>query len=114
MTREEAIAEIREKTPALLADYRALAAQIGEALGISVLQGEADDRPEIETDELMELYEAIGEFAEGYDIDSIDTLLEQTKEYRIPEAEKERFDAVVRCVRDSDWDRLKEVLAGAS
>ena len=27
------------------------------------------------------------------------------------EGDLERFDAVVRCVRDSDWDGLKEVLA---
>lgn len=110
MTREEAIAEIKEKTPQLLADYRALAAQIGEAFGMAVFDDAEDDRPEMDTDELLELYEAVAEFAEGYDIDSIDMLLEQTKEYKIPEAEKERFDRLVRLVRDSDWDGLKELL----
>lgn len=112
MTREEAIAEIREKTPVLLADYRALAAQIGEALGIRT-ETEADDtRPEMGQDEVTELYEGILEFAESYDIDSIDMLLGQAKEYRMPEAEKERFEALKRHVRDSDWEGLKTLLKG--
>ena len=110
MTREEAIAEIKEKTPKLLEDYRALAAQLGEAMGIAVLPDEEDDRPEMDPDELQELYEAVMEFAEGYDIDSVDMLLRQAKEYRMPEAEKERFDTLNRLVRDSDWDGIKELL----
>ena len=110
MTREEAIAEIKEKTPKLLADYRALAESLKPVLGIT--DGEEDtDKPEMDPEELKELYEAVLEFAEGYDLDSIDMLLQQTKAYRIPEAEKERFTQMEKKVRDSDWEGLKEVLS---
>ena len=110
MTREEAILEIREKTPKLLEDYRALARQIAVALGMDTAEDAVDDRPEMDPDELAELYEAVLEFAEGYDIDSIDMLLGQAEEYKIPEAERERYAALKRLVRDSDWDGLKELL----
>lgn len=110
MTREEAIAEIKEKTPVLLADYRALAAQIAESSGLSVSSDAEDDRPEMEADDLRELYGAVLEFAEGYDIASIDMLLKQANDYRIPEAERERFEKLKKLVRDSDWDGLKELL----
>ncbi|MBR5969286.1 MAG: hypothetical protein IK016_02950 [Lachnospiraceae bacterium] len=108
MTREEAIAEIREKTPKLLADYRALADELKAMLGIG--EEAEEDKPEIDPEELQELYEGILEFAEGYDIDSIDSLMKQAAGYRVPESEKERFSKVERCVRDSDWDGLREVL----
>ena len=113
MTREEAIAEIREKTPKLLEDYRLLAGKLCEELGIGSASAEADaDKPEMEAEELQELYEAVLEFAEGYDIDSIDALLVQAKDYRIPDGEKERFANMERCVRDSDWDGLTALLKG--
>ncbi|MBQ6735598.1 MAG: hypothetical protein IJR00_11915 [Lachnospiraceae bacterium] len=108
MTREEAIAEIKEKTPKLLADYRALADALKPMLGME--EEPEEDKPEIDPEELQELYEGILEFAEGYDIDSIDSMMKQAAAYRIPEAEKERFAAVERCVRDSDWEGLKKVL----
>ena len=108
MTRDEAISEIREKTPKLLADYRALAEALKPLLGIGTEAEE--EKPEIDPEELRELYEGILEFAEGYDIDSIDSLMKQVSGYRIPEEEKERFGKVERCVRDSDWDGLKSVI----
>ena len=111
MTREEAIKEIRELTPELLKDYRALAAELAATFGIDAGSDEADDREEIDPEELQELYEGILEFAEGYDLDSIDLLLKQADAYAIPEAEKERFDKVKRLVRDSDWEGLKKLFA---
>ena len=109
MTREEAIAEIKEKTPKLLEDYRALANALKPILGIT---DEEADLPEMDPAELAELYEAVAEFAEGYDIDSIDMLMEQTKGYAIPAAEKDRFARLTQAVRDSDWDAVKEVCRG--
>ena len=115
MTRQEAITEIKETAPQLLADYRALALALGERYGFAVKARDAadedDDREEIDPDELQELYEAVAEFAEGYDLDSIDRLLRQAKDYKIPEAERERFAKLEACARESDWDGIKELFA---
>ena len=109
LTPDEARTEIEDTTPALLEQYRALEQMIAQILDLPA-EGEQADKPEIDAEELQELYNAVLEFAEGYDIDSIDALLKQAEEYRIPYEEQERYDTLVRCVRNSDWERLKEVL----
>ena len=52
----------------------------------------------------------VGINAAGLLLTGIDKRRAKRLAYRIPEAEKERFDAVTRCVRDSDWEGLKKVL----
>ena len=111
MTGKEAIDEIKEKTPKLLEDYRALAKALMPALGIADAEEDDADKPEMAPEELQELYEAILEFAEGYDQDAIGMLLQQTKDYRIPEAEKARFSKVEKAAHASDWEALREVLS---
>lgn len=96
----------------LLAEYRALQKTLEPLVtALSGGTGDAEDKPEMDADALSELYEAIGEFAQAYDLDSIDALLRDAQQHRIPEGEKERFDALVRCVRDSDWDGLQAALS---
>ncbi|MBR0172418.1 MAG: response regulator [Lachnospiraceae bacterium] len=115
VTPDEAKEIIARETPALLAEYRALQAVLAHMPGIADENGTggaaADaDRPEIDPDELRELYDGVLEFAESYDIDSIDRLLQQMKAYRIPESERERFAHLTRIVRASDWDALGRLL----
>lgn len=99
---------LEEDAPALFAEYRALRNVLRELLGIEEEHTDAD-KPEISPEELQELYEAVAEFAESYDIDSIDTLIRQAEEYSIPAGEEERFAQLTRYVRDSDWDGIKKV-----
>lgn len=106
---DEARKLLAAEVPALLAEYRALAEALRPFFGAGEDTTDAD-RPEIAAEELQELYDGVREFSEAYDTDGIDMLLKQAAAYRIPEAEKERFDAVTRCVRDSDWEGLKKVL----
>ena len=111
-TQEEVAAEIRERTVRLLEDYRAMEAMIASVLGIdpaAAAEAEAD-LEEMDIEELQEIYEAIAEYSQMFDIDSIDRLLKQTEGYAIPPAEKERFAQVKKAVRDSDWDALTKVL----
>ena len=103
---------ITDETPALLEAYRALAEELRQIFDFQDDTREHDaDKPEMSAEELAELYEAIAEFAEGYDIDSIDALLKQAKDYQIPEPERERFTKTERCVKDSDWDGLRTLLS---
>ena len=115
MTSQDAIREIKETAPQLLADYRALALALSERYGFAVRSrddaDEDDDREEIAPEELQELYEAVAEFAEIYDLDSIDRLLRQAKDYKMPEAERERFAKLEACARESDWDGMKELFS---
>ena len=89
---------------------------INAVLGIgSVIRQQAagtaeEDLPEMDAEELQELYEAIAEFAEIYDADGIGKMLQQTEGYAVPEVERERFAKVKAAAASSDWNALKAVL----
>ena len=111
---EELIRDVEARTRALLKEYRSLRDVIGVMIGASKRDPEDDakERDEIDTYELQEIYDGILEFAEMYDIDSIDRLFKQTAGYRIPDAEQGRYDKVKRAIRDSDWENLVKVIKG--
>ena len=111
---EELKRDVEQRTKALLAEYRAMRGVIGAMIGTSGTDenADADERDEIDIEELQEVYDGILEFAEMYDIDSIDRLFKQTADYRIPKTEEERYLKVKRAIRDSDWEGLKNVIKG--
>ena len=80
-----AIRRVREALPQLLADYRSLQDTLGTYFGPLQSEAQADDNlPEIDAEELQELYEAIAEFAGMYDADAISRLLQQTESSHSP------------------------------
>lgn len=101
---EESITAIEERTPKLLEDYRSLKEKL------SPLYAENENLPEIAPEDLQEVYEAIKEFAYSFDIDSIDGVIEQARQYKIPDEEKARFEAVETAARNMDWEALNEAL----
>ena len=102
------IHEIETKTPALLSQYRSYKPVLEKVFG----KNEPDmSLPEISPSELKELYSMIKSFAEDFDLDNIDKMMEETKNYRIPESEREKFEKVKECVTNADWATLEEVLS---
>lgn len=108
LDKPENLENINEKTPKLLADYRAYHEKLSPLYAAA--EAERESAPEVPVETLHEAYEAIAEFAGSFDIDTIDGILAEIRQYRIPESEKARFDAVETCVRNSDWNGLKEAL----
>ena len=73
---------------------------------------DADDTLELISDEeLSDAYEALREFVEAHDFDSADYIMDTLAGYRIPDAEKERYDKIRRAVRRVDRTALLEELA---
>ncbi len=103
---DESIKQIYERTPALLEEYRAYKDKLSEYFGLN-----DENLPEISSEELNEIYEAIKEFAYSFDIDSIDGIIEQARKYKIPESESSRFEAIEKAARNMDWDELNRALA---
>ena len=111
VTKEEAIRRVKAATPQIMALYRGLMESLQPYFGAQEEAGSAaEDLPEMDAEELQELYEAIAEFAEIYDADGIGKMLQQTEGYAVPEAERERFAKVKAAVASSDWNALKAVL----
>lgn len=101
--------EIETKTPALLSQYRGYKEVLAKVFGS---KDEPDmSLPEISKQDLYEMYSLIKGFAADFDLDNIDRMIEETKNYRIPESEHEKFERVKECVTNADWVMLDELLA---
>ena len=100
--------EIETKTPALLSKYRGYKEVLAKVFGSN---DEPDmSLPEISPEDLQEMYSLIKGFAADFDLDNIDRMIEETKNYRIPESEREKFEKVKECVTNADWGTLEELL----
>ncbi|MBQ7193425.1 MAG: response regulator, partial [Synergistaceae bacterium] len=103
------VAEIEAKTPALLSLYRSYKPTLAKVFGKN---DEPDmSLPEISIDDLHEMYSLIKGFAADFDLDNIDNMIAEAKNYRIPESEREKFEKIKECVTNADWGGLEELLA---
>ncbi|MBQ7221578.1 MAG: response regulator [Synergistaceae bacterium] len=101
--------EIEARTPALLSQYRGYKPVLAEVFGKN---DEPDmSLPEISLDDLHEMYSLIKGFAADFDLDNIDSMIAEAKNYRIPESERERFEKIKDCVTAADWSTLEQLLA---
>ncbi len=99
--------EIGKDTPALLALYRA----VGKALApLEEPKRDDSDLPEIDKAALHEAYTAIKEMAATFDYDSIQFILAELAESRVPKEEAARYARLVEAAKKPDWDALKAIL----
>ncbi|MBQ3455186.1 MAG: response regulator, partial [Synergistaceae bacterium] len=102
------VAEIEAKTPALLSLYRSYKPELAKVFGS---KDEPDmSLPEISPEDLHEMYSLIKGFAADFDLDNIDRMMEEAKNYRIPESEREKFEKIKECVTSADWGTLEDLL----
>ncbi|MCR5486127.1 MAG: response regulator [Lachnospiraceae bacterium] len=73
---------------------------------------EKDEREEIAPEELEEAYEAIRESIPQMDYDAVEMVLEQLKDYRLPEEEEKKREELTRLLKLLDWDSM-ETLVGS-
>ncbi|MBO4807842.1 MAG: response regulator [Lachnospiraceae bacterium] len=66
-----------------------------------------DNRPEIPADELAGAYEALREIVPQMDYDSVEMIIGQIKEYKLPEEDAAKFAAIEKCLKTFDWDGMK-------
>ena len=88
---EEAAAKIESETGQLLKDYRMYFDKITPLI---TNEDDADARPEIPEEELLEAFAALREFATAFDFDSADFVMSQINDYRIPEKWQDTYEAV--------------------
>ncbi|MBQ6537725.1 MAG: response regulator [Eubacterium sp.] len=105
---DENVDEINKLTPKLLQDYRAFSAKLETLLAGP--DEEADDRPEIDESALNEAYAGIREYVDAFDFDSADSIMEMLAGYRVPDAQKERYEKIKDMVTKLDHDGLMEEL----
>ena len=78
-----------------------------------LLEVEEDDsnKPLIEDAQLAEAYEALKEMAASFDYDSVQFVIQSIEEYKLPDAEKEKFEQIKIAASKPDWETLAKLVA---
>lgn len=99
--------EIAEKTPALLARYKALKEKFSPLFGPQGLS--AARKEKMDARKYAEALQALKECAEAFDFDSAESVINMIEACEIPQGEREKFDAIKKAVRDADTAAVVEL-----
>ena len=73
--------------------------------------GTLEDKPLISDDDMKEAYVRLQEACDSYDYDSVADIVSKLEEYRFPEDEAARFEAIRSAVDNFDYDQVPQILA---
>ena len=107
----EALDKIEKNTPGLLAQYRSYAAKLAPAVAGKDTSAETDDRPQISEEELNEMLMGIREFAEAFDMDTVDGVMKQIEGFSLPEGRMEMVAELKKAVQNVDRDAILSLLS---
>ncbi len=97
---------IDENTDTLLTKYR----EYKEKLKRVNTEPQNSDKEEIDLDELQDAYEALGEVVPQMDYDSVEMILEQLQEYKLPETDAARIEKIAQMLKTFDWDGMEQII----
>ena len=102
----EDIAFIEENHGRLMHEY----GEFKEILA-SLDKGEEDDtgKPEVPEDELADAYAALSDVIPQMDYDSVEMILEQLSQYRLPEEDAKKMKELGKMLKSFEWDKMEEM-----
>ncbi len=95
----------------LLERCRTLGDQLKPLIGDDAGEEDDSDKPLISEDELYEAFALIKEASEAFQFENVDEIVASLKDYRIPDAEKERVKNIIKAVSEYEYDKLTELLS---
>lgn len=101
--------EIEQRTPELLILYRSYKQHLA-AIDPDAAAGAEDTREEISAEDLAEAFSEMKSFAEDFDFDGVDAVLEALEAYRMPQNEAERFKKIRLAVTNVNREELLRLL----
>lgn len=99
--------EIREKTSFLLSLYRGY---IENLAPIAEDDEEDESKPFLDSEGFLSALSDLKELLLVYDFDNADQIMEQLKNYQIPDEYREKYDRIKLLMAEVDRDRLLEIL----
>ena len=106
---ENDISFIEDNTGRLLKDYMAFKEKLGR---LNEDDGK-DDKPPIPDDELAGAYEALADVIPQMDYDSVEMILDQLKEYKLPDEDSDKMQKLAKMLKAFDWDGMEALIKGA-
>ena len=101
-------AYIDDNTQKLLTDYRAYRSILSR---LEESGDEDDGKEEIPAEELQDAYTALKEVIPMMDYDSVEMILDQLKEYRLPKEDGEKMAELGRMLKVLDWDGMEQLIS---
>jgi len=99
---------IRAHHDLLMEEYEAFREKLG---GLHAVEEEADHHKEmIPAEELHGAYEALSDVIPQMDYDSVEMILEQLKEYRLPPEDERKMKELEKMMRVLDWDGMEALI----
>ncbi len=99
---------IKENHRAMMEDYLTYKEKLFRIMEEE--ESEEDQRPEISEEELLDAYDALREVIPMMDYDSVEMILEQLKDYKLPKEEADRVFNLGRMLKSFQWDEMEELM----
>ena len=101
---------INEKTGELLDEYESYREKLSGIKG-SEEAGDGDEKEMIPEDELQDAYEALKDVIPQMDYDAVEMIINDVRQYKLPKDDDERFSALLKALKDLDWDGLEKLMS---
>lgn len=101
------INEIKDSTDGLLELYISFADKLAPLLKVDE---DDESKPLIEDDALAEAYETIAEVTDSFDYDTLMFVIQSLDDYRLPDAESEKFNLIKVAASKPDWEELRKLV----
>ncbi len=101
---------IKEHFPTFMQEYEYLRNRLKEYFGETESKEEEREKPEADEFLMESVYEGLKDAAEEMDCDAIEGILEEMEPYRIPEAEQDKYNAIVKAAGNYDYDAILALL----
>ncbi len=104
---KEDIAFIEDNKDRFLYDYEAYKEKLAK---LHERDENQDDKEMIDEGELKEAYQALKEVVPQMDYDSVEMILDQVSEYKLPEEDAAKFKELSKMLKVFDWDGMEALL----
>ena len=104
----EDVAFIKENTSTMVADYRAYKDKLARIMDKP--EEVEEEKKEITSEELQDAYDALRELVPNMDYDSVEMILSQLKEYKLPPKDEEVFKELQTMLKLFKWDEMEDLL----
>jgi CheY-like chemotaxis protein len=98
---------INENAARLLVMYREFKEKLSR---LAKAEEDAEGKEPIPEDELKDAYSALKEVVPQMDYDSVEMIVNQLKEYKLPDEDSARFKEIEKLLKAFEWDKLEELI----